>query len=51
MAKYNENKFKAQIPRKGKGTFIPGKPKKKAYQHPIDESGPAIKIKKEQKYR
>jgi len=31
---------------KGKNQYIPGMPKKKAQQHPIDESGPPIKVPK-----
>lgn len=34
---------------KGKNQYIPGMPKKKAQQHPIDESGPPIKVPKVKK--
>lgn len=48
MSQYNQdNEWRSNPnPRKGKGAFVPGRPKKKAYQHPIDESGPLIKIPK-----
>ncbi len=51
MNKFQGDLNKKQIPRNGKGAFVPGKPKKKAHQHPIDESGPPIKIKKNTKYK
>ena len=51
MAKYNEDiNYNTPHPRHGKGRFVPGKPKKKAYQHPIDETSPPIVVKKTQQY-
>jgi len=52
MAKYTDDISSnyPNNPRKGKDTFMPGKPKKKAYQYPIDESSPPIVVKKTQQY-
>lgn len=45
--KYTDNwTSNPRVHRKGKGQYIPGLPKKKAYPHPIDESGPPIKVPK-----
>ncbi len=54
--KQPDNKFKhsnmtGQRNVKGKSKYIPGMPKAKAYQHPIDESSPPIKVPKNAKYK